>query len=607
MAQWQNILPFADHTSNRKFAREQEGFARSLSTPPDEVPRCSSMYYAYPLTLADHRGAPPDAQGNPNGKTGPHGVRTSVEWETSPAASAETTVFTWIGGSQVRPALRPAYPYVTATLFVDGVAQLEFPLGRSEVYRISQHGFVLHFEPQRFQTLVEELDRFFSPHGVAGFYRLEVPGEYLTCGKPLTLRVELALTDGSHETFFFVSPRTDALQVTQGILRDEVAQLQADMVQLKRSHEMLYAQVYPQLFPNRVQGRLGIAHQSDTRHMHPPSLTVMSDGEVVITFRDAQAHLDVNGRMMIIRSRDHGKSWSDPEVMFDLPRSDHRSAAILELANGDWVTFDYRVGGFYDADGIFIQPDITGTVPDVPSLWGAWSTDKGKSWTFTENFISSPHAANRCAEPERHPILLPSGRILLASYTTPKEMTDRFFCEITIFASDDNGRHWSYLSHMPLYQFVEGEPSLLRTQDGRIILVARSRTQECNIPDWQATGMLVQYTSEDDGLSWSEGQPTPMSSMSTPGHLLQLQDGRILCTHASRAYPASIYVTTSHDQGRSWPAEYTRIIANDIIGYDATYPTSGQMADGTIITTWYASLFGKFYLATLTYSPDELP
>jgi hypothetical protein len=92
--------------------------------------------------------------------------------------------------------------------------------------------------------------------------------------------------------------------------------------------------------------------------------------------------------------------------------------------------------------------------------------------------------------------------------------------------------------------------------------------------------------------------------MTAPGHLLQLQDGRILCSHASRAYPGSIYVTTSSDEGATWNA--SRVITNDLQNWDTSYPTSGQLADGTIITTWYANLFGKFFVAALRYKPEDV-
>ena len=97
-----------------------------------------------------------------------------------------------------------------------------------------------------------------------------------------------------------------------------------------------------------------------------------------------------------------------------------------------------------------------------------------------------------------------------------------------------------------------------------------------------------------------------MSSMNTPAHLLQLQDGRILCTHASRTYPGSVYVTLSRDEGETWDTENTRIITNDLANFDSTYPTSGQLADGTLLTTWYANLFGKFYVAVKRYRPENL-
>ena len=122
----------------------------------------------------------------------------------------------------------------------------------------------------------------------------------------------------------------------------------------------------------------------------------------------------------------------------------------------------------------------------------------------------------------------------------------------------------------------------------------------------EATGSLLQSVSLDDGKTWSELREVGMSSMNTPAHLLQLQDGRVLCTHASRTYPGSVYVTLSRDEGETWDTENTRIITNDLANFDSTYPTSGQLADGTLLTTWYANLFGKFYVAVKRYRPESL-
>lgn len=160
------------------------------------------------------------------------------------------------------------------------------------------------------------------------------------------------------------------------------------------------------------------------------------------------------------------------------------------------------------------------------------------------------------------------------------------------------------MARVPDHPFVVGECTLLRTASGRILLLARS--QPGGLTDMTRRGAILQSVSTDDGVTWSPLAPTNMSSMGSPAHLLQLQDGRILVSHASRHYPGSIYVTTSRDEGRTWDTDHTRIVTMDLQNFDSCYPTSGQLADGTILTTWYGNLFGRFYVALLRYRPEAL-
>jgi sialidase-1 len=80
----------------------------------------------------------------------------------------------------------------------------------------------------------------------------------------------------------------------------------------------------------------------------------------------------------------------------------------------------------------------------------------------------------------------------------------------------------------------------------------------------------------------------------------------VLCTHAARGPRGGIYVTVSEDQGRTWRTDRTRVVTNDLRNYDSTYPTSAQTADGTVVTVWYANMFGKFFIAGLRYRPEAL-
>jgi hypothetical protein len=584
--------------SNNAMPREQEGWARSLNVPEGAPLTCSSFFVAYNFWLNDFRGSV-----TPSNATVPaHKECTIIAWETSPAEAAATTTFTWIGGSQVRP-VSPAYPQFAATLFIDGVEQLRFPLGRPEGWSSKAGDVTLSFEPRRFQSLVEIPHRVHTPEGASGLYRLEVPARLLQAGKPLRLRVELAPTPEGIETFFYVSPRADALKVDLAILREEVTRLQQDMVTFKLSHEQLYAQIYPELFPQRIQGTRKIVHQEQTKHLHPATVTVMRDGEIVVTCREATDHLAIDGRIVAFRSNDNGQTWNGKEVLYDLGHCDHRAAPIFELPNGDWLTTDYRAGGEYSVEDIW---DIK-AAKHGPTLWGAWSTDKGKTWNFSDEPMTVPGAHFPYAEVERHMIQLPSGRLLVpANYieTGPNgaEPTWQVY-RIALFCSDDDGRSWRVLSHLPRHPHTIGEATLLQTKGGKIILL--SRTSHSG-DDAMAKGGLLQSDSDDDGQSWSEWRQTGMSSMDSPGHLIQLQDGRILCTHASRSYPGSVYVTLSSDEGTTWDTANTRIVTNDIANWDSCYPTSGQMADGTIITVWYANLFGKFFIPALLYRAEGL-
>ena len=174
-----------------------------------------------------------------------------------------------------------------------------------------------------------------------------------------------------------------------------------------------------------------------------------------------------------------------------------------------------------------------------------------------------------------------------------------------VFASDDRGRSWHVLSTLPeAHVSFQGECSMLRTASGKIRIIGRSLAAWGQ--DWMNRGMLYASVSVDEGVTWAPWQSTDMSSMTSPGHLLQLQDGRMLCTHASRGYPGSIYVTVSRDEGETWDTASTRIIAHDLHNMDSCYPSSGQMADGTIITVWYDNHFGKFYIPTFLWHPEQI-
>ncbi len=92
--------------------------------------------------------------------------------------------------------------------------------------------------------------------------------------------------------------------------------------------------------------------------------------------------------------------------------------------------------------------------------------------------------------------------------------------------------------------------------------------------------------STDDGATWIDtGSITRPSEH--PAHLLRLADGRVLLTYGNRINgQRGVDARFSSDEGATWtPA--VRLI--DLPEVDLGYPSSVQLADGKIVTAYYAA------------------
>ena len=93
------------------------------------------------------------------------------------------------------------------------------------------------------------------------------------------------------------------------------------------------------------------------------------------------------------------------------------------------------------------------------------------------------------------------------------------------------------------------------------------------------------YKSTDNGDTWQLFANTVGSQH--PGHFLRLKDGRLLLTHGDRrAGLEGVTVRASADPANSWPRFSTPIAR--ALNTDCGYPSSIQLADGRIMTAFYA-------------------
>jgi Neuraminidase (sialidase) len=96
----------------------------------------------------------------------------------------------------------------------------------------------------------------------------------------------------------------------------------------------------------------------------------------------------------------------------------------------------------------------------------------------------------------------------------------------------------------------------------------------------------LQTESDDGGRTWSE--PHSIGVWGYPSHLLRLRDGRLLMTYGHRRKPIGNQARLSTDEGRTWSEPL--VISGDGTSTDLGYPSTVELADGSLLTVWYEKL-----------------
>jgi len=246
-------------------------------------------------------------------------------------------------------------------------------------------------------------------------------------------------------------------------------------------------------------------------------------------------------------------------VVADSERDD-RNPAVGVTQSGDIVVAYHHQGG-YDAEGKW-----TGGGP-VDTLLTR-SADGGRTW-------SPPYALSYTALNGRSPygkmVTMPDGEMLMNIYGYPHAGEDRSVAYV--LRSRDGGLTWGDPSVI-----AEGfnETALVRLPDGELLAALRIAAKAPNV--WLAR-------SSDAGRTWSEPVPVTQDS-EHPADLIVLSDGSVLMAYGRRHEPMGAEVVLSTDGGRTWG--HKKALANDAASGDCGYPSSVQVADGTIISAYYA-------------------
>lgn len=201
-------------------------------------------------------------------------------------------------------------------------------------------------------------------------------------------------------------------------------------------------------------------------------------------------------------SRDNGKTWSAPEVLFRSTTGNNAmQPSLARLANGEIGVTYSRIDSLSKATKVFRS-----------------SRDEGRTWS--EELLISPDGAYWTGAHDRL-VVLSTGRILYPLHTKLEVRPERMATRIAY--SDDHGKSWKLAAQtievtdaIPAFLAKYGErhrsgfweASMAERADGTLVMIGRTYG-----------GYLYGCTSTDKGLTWTQPAPTPLMSSAAPGRL----------------------------------------------------------------------------------------
>lgn len=291
-----------------------------------------------------------------------------------------------------------------------------------------------------------------------------------------------------------------------------------------------------------------------------PALLCLDDGTLLAVndkrkynYRDLPEDIDI----VVRRSSDNGRSWSDPQTIIAGTGYKHGygDPALVQCQNGDVLCLFAGGNGYWAS-----------SVSDPISVYVMRSTDRGKTWSGPENITSviwdgsTHHGAfvasgnGLCLRRGAH-----AGRVLFAAAACRNSgyQSDNY-----VIYSDDNGHTW----HRSTMAYSLGdEAKLMELTDGTVLLSVRR------------TGARGYNTSIDGGETWGEqGLWQEMQANACNGEMLRVDDTTLLHSipHSMQRENVSIY--TSNDEGRSWHSPVL------IVDGPSVYSSMTLLKDGTI-------------------------
>lgn len=301
---------------------------------------------------------------------------------------------------------------------------------------------------------------------------------------------------------------------------------------------------------------------------------------------------------VIIRSQDEGLSWTAPQVVPECSWSGTECAGLTLFSNGRLMLNQWRfewmplglASKAADQSALAYPPDFmkswhvspehktAGISPESFERIAPWvrapgatfvhfSEDNGVSFCDSVRINTHPFSGGYGM---RGAAELPDGKIILPLSDVPH------YKQVFNVESCDGGQSWSapiLVASGAGHEFEE--PTVLRCKSGKLLMILRDNM----------TRRLHQSVSLDAGKSWS--MPHAIRVEGYPGHLLVLDDSRILLTYGWRQPDFSIRAVLSSDEGETWDVDHAIHIRRGMQSKNLGYPATIAVKSGGFFTLYY--------------------
>ncbi|WKN29908.1 sialidase family protein [Porifericola rhodea] len=304
-------------------------------------------------------------------------------------------------------------------------------------------------------------------------------------------------------------------------------------------HAYTYAQVNEPILAKGLRQQtllFSAEHQENISCYRIPALITATNGDLLAAIDervpscgDLKWSEDIN--IVLRRSSDNGKSWSEIEHIVDFPEGQSASdpSFILDRESGEIFLF-------YNFMDLHKEKDVY-------YLHMLKSKDYGKSWSKPIDItaqISKPGWKNDFK-------FITSGRGSQAADGKLLHTLVNLDKGLHIFASDDHGKSW-YLIDTPIKPADESK--IITLDDGRWMINSRVNK----------LGMRYVHISEDEGKSWSSSVDSTLIDPACNASIIPYtytEDGiEKRCLIFSNLNEVdkrrNLWVRISYDEGKSW-------------------------------------------------------